>query len=91
MLNVKSKSNVFSALANSDTKINIINRMIVKKIKLSLLNMNVGLSAIYGDAIKIYEIYYIEFQQKDKKDHVRYFQDIFLIANINTRIILDIS
>lgn len=88
VLNAKGKSNAFSALADSGAEVNIINRVTAKKMGLPLLNTNVGLSAIHGDAVKTYGMHYIEFQQEDEKGHVRYFQDTFLAADIDTRMIL---
>ena len=89
VLNAKGKSKTFSALAGSDAEINIINRTTAKRMGLPLLNTNIGLSAIYGEAVKIYGMHYIEFQQEDNQGHVRYFQDTFLAADISTRMIHD--
>ena len=66
MLNARGKSDIFSALANSDAKVNIINRTTAKKIELLILNINIELSAIHDKIVKIYEIYYIEFEQKNE-------------------------
>ena len=71
--NARNKINTFSALTDSDTKVNIINRIIARKIDLSILNINIELSAIHDKIVKIYEIHYIEFQQKNEQDQVRYF------------------
>ena len=56
--------------------------------RLPLLNTNIELSAIHGEAVKTYGMHYIEFQQEDNQGHVRYFQDTFLAADISTRMIL---
>ena len=91
VLNAKGKSKTFSALADSDAEINIIHRTTAKRMGLPLLNTNIGLSAIHGEAVEIYGMHYIEFQQDDNQGHVRYFQDTFLAADISTRMILDMS
>ena len=91
VLNAKGKSKTFSALANSDAEVNIINRVTAKRMRLLLLNTNIGLNAIHGEVVKIYEMHYIEFQQKDNQEHIHYFQNIFLAADISTRMILDMS
>ena len=91
MQNVRGKINTFSALTDSDAEVNIINRVTARKMGLSILNTNIGLSAIHDKTVKIYEMHYIEFQQKDEQGRVRYFQDTFLAADIDTRIILDMS
>ena len=82
--NARDKINTFSALADSDTKVNIINRVTARKMSLSMLNINIELSAIHDKAVKIYEMHYIEFQQENEQGRVRYFQNIFLAANIDT-------
>ena len=88
--NARDKINTFSALADSDAEVNIINRVAARKMGLPMLNTNIGLSAIHGKAVKIYGMHYIEFQQENEQGRIRYFQDIFLAANIDTRMILDI-
>ena len=62
VLNVKNKIKIFSALADSDAKVNIINRAIARRIGLPILNMNIRLNTIYDETVKIYEMHYIEFQ-----------------------------
>ena len=89
--NARNKINTFSALTDSGAEVNIINRVAIRKMGLSVLNINIGLSAIHGKAVKIYGIHYIEFQQENEQGRVRYFQNIFLAADIDTRIILDMS
>ena len=89
--NARDKINTFSALTNSDAEVNIINRVTAKKMGLSILNINIGLSAIHDKAVKIYGMHYIEFQQEDEQGRVRYFQNTFLAADIDTRMILDMS
>ena len=89
--NARGKTNTFSALTNSDAEVNIINRVTTRKMGLSVLNTNIGLSAIHDKAVKTYEIHYIEFQQENEQGRVRYFQNTFLATNIDTRIILDMS
>ncbi len=66
VLDAKNKTKIFNALTDSDVKVNIINRVIARRMGLSILNTNIGLSVIYNETVKIYKIYYIEFQQKDK-------------------------
>ena len=64
--NARGKTNTFSALANSDAEVNIINRVTARKMGLSMLNTNIGLSAIHGKTVKTYEMHYIEFQQENE-------------------------
>ena len=64
--NARGKINTFSALADSDAEVNIINRVTIRKMSLSMFNINIELSAIHGKAVKIYEMHYIEFQQEDE-------------------------
>ena len=71
--NARDKINTFSALTDSDAEVNVINRVTARKMSLPILNINIELSAIHGKAVKIYEMHYIEFQQKDEQDRVRYF------------------
>ncbi len=66
MLNAKNKTKIFNALTNNDAEVNIINRAIARRISLSMLNTNIKLSTIYNETIKIYEMHYIEFQQKNE-------------------------
>ena len=61
MQNARDKTNTFSALIDSGAEVNIINRITARKINLSMLNINIGLSAIYDKIVKIYEMHYIEF------------------------------
>ena len=61
VLNVKNKTKIFSALTNNDAEVNIINRAIARRMSLSMLNMNIELSAIYNEIVKIYKMHYIEF------------------------------
>ncbi len=86
--NARGKTNTFSALADSGAEVNIINRVTARKMGLPVLNTNIGLSAIHGKAVKTYGMHYIEFQQEDEQGRVRYFQDTFLAADIDTRMIL---
>ena len=88
VLNAKGKTKTFSALADSGAEANIINRLSAQKMGLPVLNTNIGLSAIHGEAVKTYGMHYIEFQQEDEQGRVRYFQDTFLAADIDTRMIL---
>ncbi len=88
VLNARGKTKSFSALADSGAEVNIINRVTAQKMGLPILNTNIGLSAIHGEAVKTYGMHYIEFQQEDQQGRVRYFQDTFLAADINTRMIL---
>ncbi len=62
VLNVRDKIKFFSALTDSDTEVNIINRIIAQKMNLSILNINIELNTIYSEAVKIYKMHYIEFQ-----------------------------
>ena len=71
--NARDKINTFSVLADSDAEVNIINRVTARKMGLSILNINIELSAIHGKTVKIYEMHYIEFQQKNEQGRVRYF------------------
>ena len=64
--NARGKINTFSALTDSGAEVNIINRVIARKMGLSVLNINIELSAIHDKVIKIYGIYYIKFQQKNE-------------------------
>ncbi|KAK3174530.1 hypothetical protein OEA41_001776 [Lepraria neglecta] len=84
VLNTKGKTKTFSILADSSAKVNIINRISAQKMGLPVLNTNIRLSTIYREAVKTYGIYYIEFQQEDEQGRVRYFQDTFLAADIDT-------
>ncbi len=88
VLNAKGKTKTFSALADSGAEVNIINRATARRMGLPVLNTNIGLSAIHGEAVKTYGMHYIEFQQEDEQGQVRYFQDTFLAADIDTRMIL---
>ena len=88
VLNARGKTKSFSALADSGAEVNIINRVTAQKMGLPIFNTNIGLSAIHGEAVKTYGMHYIEFQQEDQQGQVRYFQDTFLAADINTRMIL---
>lgn len=62
VLNAKDKRTVFSALADSGAEVNIINRKAARKMDLPVLNTNIGLSAIHGEAVKTYGMHYVEFQ-----------------------------
>ena len=71
--NARGKINTFSALTDSNAEVNIINRVTARKMGLSVLNINIELSAIHDKTVKIYEMHYIEFQQKNEQGRVRYF------------------
>lgn len=63
-------------------------RTTAKKVSLSVLNPNIGLSAIHGEAVKTCGMHYIESQQEDEHGQVRCFQDTLLAPDVDTRMVL---
>ena len=76
------------ALLDSGSEINVINSNYAWKLWLKIWKTNVGAQKIDGSALETFEIVIANFQVKDKASRLRFFQEIFLIANTKFEVIL---
>ena len=86
---IKIKNNVMKTLLNSENEINLINKVMTKRLKLSFFIINEKTCDIINIKLNIFEIHFLIIVVIDKNDHRRYFEEFFLKININENIILD--
>ena len=78
-----------SALLDSDNKVNAIYPAFVKKLGLAVQTTNVGAQKIDGTTLETYGMVVIAFSVTDQANRVRFFEEIFLVANVSPDVVLD--
>ena len=58
------------------------------KLGFKILKTNIGAQKINGSALEIFEMVIADFQVKNKANRLRFFQEIFLVANTKFEVIL---
>ena len=79
-----------SAPLNSNYKFNIIYLVFAKEIGFYIRPPNIDIQKIDNTMLDIYEMIVIVFLISDKVYQVRFFEKIFLIANVSPKIVLRI-
>lgn len=77
-------------LFDSKNEINAIYPTSPKELGLSIGSKNVGDRIINGTTLDIYEIVVVAFLVTDKANQIKFFADIFLMANVNSKIVFKI-
>ena len=86
----KDKKNEVQALINSSSKVNIMMLAYALKLGLKICRINVGAQKIDGSILKTFGIVLASFQVEDKLGKIRFFQETFLLADINMEVVLGI-
>ena len=88
MIKINKKSNEknklkFETIMNSKTKINLINNIFVKQFELESFNVSSCETMIIDNHfLKIYDVYFVQFEMQNENDVNRFFNDNFLKTNL---------
>ena len=75
------------ALFDSGSKVNTIYLTFVQELGLSIRPTDVGAQKINGITLDTYGIVVATFSMTDKTNRVRFFEETFLVANVNPEIV----
>ena len=78
------------ALLDSGSKVNAMNPDFARKLGLKVWKTNVGAQKIDGSALETFGMVIADFQMEDKANRLRFFQEIFLVADTKSEMILGI-
>ena len=78
-------------LLNCENEINLINRIMIKRLKLSFFFIHEKTCDVANIKLKIFEVHFLIVVIIDKNDCSRYFEKSFLKININENLILNMS
>ena len=91
-IKIKINDNEIFAIMNSETKINLINNVFVKKFKLVLFDVSFCEIMTFGNnQLKIYEIYFVRLEISNENDVNRFFNENFLEVDLFWNISLNLS
>ena len=82
---------MLKTLLNSENKINFINRVIIKQLKLFSFFINKKTYNIVNTKLKTFEIYFFIVTIINKNNNQRFFEKFFLKISINENLIFGIS
>ena len=77
-----------SALLDLGSEFNVIYLIFVKKLGFLIKPINVRVQKIDGTILNTYEMVIAIFSITDKANQVRFFEKIFLVANVSPEIVL---
>ena len=77
------------ALLNNGSKVNIMNSAYISRLGLRVYRTNIGAQIIDSSTLETFGIVLASFQVEDKLRRIRFFQEIFLLADISTERVLD--
>ena len=77
------------ALINSRSEVNTIHPSFVKELGLPIRSTEVGAQKIDGTTLDIYGIIVAAFSVTDKVNWVTFFEETFLVANVNPEVVLE--
>ena len=82
-IKIKINDNEILAIMNSETEINLINNVFVKKFKLILFDVFFCEIMIFdNNQLKIYEIYFVRLEISNENDVNRFFNENFLKVDL---------
>lgn len=76
------------ALINSSSKVNTMTPSYALKLGLKICQINVRAQKINDSTVKIFGMVLVSFQVEDKLQRARFFQEMFLLANISIEVVL---
>lgn len=76
-------------LIYSDSEINIMYLAYIKKIELSIQNIDIGVQKINSSALAIFDMMIAAFLINNKDKKIQFFKEIFLLANVSLDIIFE--
>ena len=79
------------ALINSKSEVNVNHPTLVKELGLSIRSTDIGVQKINGTMLDTYGIVVAAFSVTNKANWVRFFEEIFLVANVSPEVVLDMS
>ena len=78
------------ALIDSGSEVNAIHLSFVKQLGLSIRLRDVGAQKIDGTTLDTHGMVVAAFSVEDKANRVRFFEEIFLVANVSPKVVLGI-
>ena len=85
------KKNEVQALIDSDNEVNAMTPAYTTKQSLKLHHTNIGAQKIDGFTLKTFGMVLANFQIEDKLGKTRFFQETFLLIDINVEVVLSMS
>ena len=85
----KDKENKVQVLINLGSEINAMTPAYASKLSLRVRRTDVRAQKIDGSTFKTFGIVLASFQVEDKLKRARFFQEIFLLADVNIEIVLE--
>lgn len=82
--------NKIQALINLNNKVNAITPVYILKLGLKIYGININAQINDSFILKMFEIVLASFQVRDKLRKAEFFQETFLLAAINIKMVLDI-
>ena len=80
---IKINAQEIEIMLNSKAKVNLINNILAKQLKLMLFHVfNCQTINVNNHLLKIYDVYFVQFEIKDENDVSRFFNDNFLETNL---------
>ena len=76
------------ALFDSDSEVNVMHPAFAERLGLVVQTTNIGTQKIDGTAFEIYEMVVAAFSTTDQANSIRFFGEIFLVANVSLDIVL---
>ena len=77
-----------SALLDSGSEVNAIHPAFAERLGLVVQTTNIGAQKIDGTTLETYGMVVVTFSMTDQADRVRFFEEIFLIANVSPDVVL---
>lgn len=77
-----------SALIHLNSKVNTTHIIYIKKLKLVFQKTDIGVQKIDGITLKTFRIVIVAFLVNNRVKKICFFEEIFLLANINIDVIL---
>ena len=87
---VRFQEEQIKALLNNSSEINAMSPTYVKRLSLKTWKTNIGAQKIDGSALETFGMMIADFQVEDKGGKPRFFQKIFLVADIKFEVVLGI-
>ena len=82
------KKKEVQALINSDSEVNAMTPAYASRLSLWVYHTNIGAQKIDGFTLETFGMVLVSFQVEDKLGKAQFFQETFLLADINVEIVL---